>query len=545
MSPARGMRSVTDNDLENLSSKTGRGAAGVLFLASFVSKQVFLDPAAFLDKVGTRFRLPALRTAAARLSASSERTGEIHADQTSSGIAQEVIRLVDRGEYGTALDTFRSIPKPSRLQVWGTAQRAREALQVLYLEYPKDTAHSAVAKEHNPETQPHVHSLLTNSLPHTQSGYTVRSHSVFSALQRSGTRVTLTTRLGYPLSVGRFDFSESNLVGSLRYHRMPTADGLAGPRRKTHSATKQLVKQVQRSGATCLHTTTPFENALVVSRAASELGLPWIYEVRGVPERTWLSRFSPEEQGHLEQSEHYRRARFQETQAMLAADAVIALSEVSKAEIVERGVPADKIWVLPNAVEDDIFDKQWDKAEIRRELDLPDGPLVGTVTSLVDYEGIDTLLRALVESPADIRALIVGDGVELPKLKELAQQLGITDRVIFAGRQPSEDIWKWYAALDVFALPRKKTSVCELVTPIKPLIALALGIPVVGSTLPAIEEVTGGLLIGHEANDATGLSAALVRAFEGNVDRGALVEFARTRTWARNAELFRSLLGAL
>src|SRR5699024_6414371 len=108
----------------------------------------------------------------------------------------------------------------------------------------------------------------------------------------------------------------------------------------------------------------------------------------------------------------------------------------------------------------------------------PQGKIVGSVTSVVEYEGLDDLVRAAACGYEET-VLIVGDGVYLPVLKDLARKLGVADRVIFAGRQDNETIWKWYAAMDIFVVPRKDTLVCRTVTPIKPVMAQALGIPVI------------------------------------------------------------------
>lgn len=340
--------------------------------------------------------------------------------------------------------------------------------------------------------EPRVLFFLNNSFPHTHSGYTVRTQNLLTALQRNGVKIHTATRLGYPLVVGKFPRSQIETVGQLQYQRLiPSVypQTLQAREQETISRLLQIAKDFK---PTVLHTTTDYNNALAVSKVAQTLDIPWIYEVRGEPESTWLSRFPLDQRSSAEKSDFYRLAHAQETRAMKAASSLICLSDVSKNALVKRGVDPQKIVVLPNAVDDSLLNIKYDQQTIRQELGLPDSLLIGTITSVVGYEGLDDLLRATALLPR-ATCLIVGDGMARPDLERLAAELNLKNRVIFAGEQPSRSIWKWYAALDVFVLPRKDSKVTRVVTPIKPLIAQALGKPVVASDLPAIREVTGSV----------------------------------------------------
>lgn len=349
---------------------------------------------------------------------------------------------------------------------------------------------------HNSESsaqheEPRVLFYLNNSLPHTQSGYTERSHNILTALKKQGVTLHVVTRLGYPLLVGKVPRRSIELVDGIPYERLIPTVYPRTLQARDDKAVQQLVKVAKRFRPTILHTTTEYKNAIIVSRAAKILGIPWIYEVRGELESTWLSRFPEGEQQERQQSEFYLLAHAQETAAMKAASAVVSLSEVSKKAMVNRGIAERKIIVVPNAVDESLIGKKYNQEEIRKELGLPNTTIIGTVTSVVGYEGLDDLIRATALLP-DVTCLIVGDGTARPELEKLTRDLRLSDRVIFAGHQPRESIWKWYAALDVFVLPRKDTPVTRVVTPIKALIAQALGKPVVASDLPALVEITGG-----------------------------------------------------
>ncbi|OFO45726.1 hypothetical protein HMPREF3044_11605 [Corynebacterium sp. HMSC073D01] len=349
---------------------------------------------------------------------------------------------------------------------------------------------------HNSESsaqheEPRVLFYLNNSLPHTQSGYTERSHNILTALKKQGVTLHVVTRLGYPLLVGKVPRHAIEYVDGIPYERLIPTVYPRTLQARDDEAVQQLVKVAKWFRPTILHTTTEYKNAIIVSRAAKILGIPWVYEVRGELESTWLSRFPESEQQKRQQSEFYQLAHAQETAAMKAASAVVSLSEVSKKAMVIRGVAEGKIIVVPNAVDESLIGKKYDQEEIRKELGLPNTTTIGTVTSVVGYEGLDDLIRATALLP-DVTCLIVGDGAARPELEKLTRELQLTGRVIFAGRQPRESIWKWYAALDVFVLPRKDTPVTRVVAPIKAQIAQALGKPVVASDLPALVEITGG-----------------------------------------------------
>lgn len=225
---------------------------------------------------------------------------------------------------------------------------------------------------------------------------------------------------------------------------------------------------------------------------------------------------------------------------MQAASAVVALSEVSKQQLIGRGVAAEKISVVPNAVDEAEIGRSFDRKAIRRELGLDEhARIVGTVTAVVDYEGLDSLIAAVKHLPEDFIVLIVGDGAARPRLEQFAENLGVADRVVFAGRQPSEDIWRWYAALDVFAMPRKDTKVTRAVTPIKPLTAMALDIPVVASDLPALREVTGEraeyVIPGDPRSLAGGITDVSKEPHQGGP------QWVDQRTWRRNSQRYREL----
>ncbi len=210
-----------------------------------------------------------------------------------------------------------------------------------------------------------------------------------------------------------------------------------------------------------------------------------VYEVRGFLEETWRSR------GGEPDSDFYRWSRDAETACMVAADAVVTLAETMRQEIVSRGVDPARVHVVPNAVPASFLGPVPEQvvAAARDRLRLGRRDTVfGTVTTLNDYEGVDTLVEALVvlDDPA-VRLLVVGDGPARSALRRLAAPLG--DRVVFTGRVPHARVREHLAVMDVFCVPRRATPVTVLVPPLKPLEALAAGRPVLASDLPPLVEM--------------------------------------------------------
>jgi len=398
------------------------------------------------------------------------------------------------------------------------AKRASETLKQLIQpmtpgpEIPEKRNSSSVKQE------PRILFYLNNSLPHTHSGYTERTHKILLALQNQGVTIHATTRLGYPLLVGKLPHRKIEYVDGIPYERLIPVIYPRSLAAREDETVRQLLLVAHRFQPTALHTTTDYKNALIVSRVSRILGIPWFYEVRGELESTWLSRFPKAQQSENAKSDYYILAQRQELQAMQAASTVVSLSEVSKKSMIERGIRENKIVVVPNAINVNSVPKTYDKRAIRDELRLPDTTIIGSVTSVVGYEGLDDLVRATAMLP-QVTCLIVGDGEARPRLEKLVRTLSLEKRVIFAGRQPNESIWKWYASLDIFILPRKDTKVTRIVTPIKALIAQALGIPIVASDLPAIREVTGNMETYVPPNNPSEIAAACLRTRSGSKQR--------------------------
>ncbi|MDQ0677296.1 glycosyltransferase involved in cell wall biosynthesis [Arthrobacter pascens] len=384
--------------------------------------------------------------------------------------------------------------------------------------------------------------LLTNSLPHTQSGYARRSQSILMAQQDAGWETLAVTRLGYPVLVGKLGANLQDRVDGVRYQRLLPARLAATPAGRLQQQAEETLRLALEFRPSVIHTTTHYVNGLVARAVAEALGIPWVYEVRGQLADTWASTRGPE----AKESQRYKLFQERESEVMRSADLVVTLGETMKGNILATGVQEGKIIVAPNAVGGDYLREPLGVREARQQLGLEqDAQIIGTVSSLVPYEGLDDLVAAfalLAPSNPKLRLLIVGSGVSLPSLQDQARRTGFGDRVIFTGLVPSDQARAYHQALDIFVVPRKNLDVTRSVTPLKPVEALASGRPVVASALPALAEIVDdgstGLLVPPEDPAALAQSLASLLAdapLRDAMGQSGRQRVLRTRTWDANA----------
>ncbi|MCI7512987.1 MULTISPECIES: glycosyltransferase family 4 protein [Schaalia] len=426
---------------------------------------------------------------------------------------------------------------------------------------------TAPAEERPGDRPMRILHALTNSLPWTNSGYAIRSHGVLTAQRRAGLEVEAATRLAYPVTIGRPWASDEDRIDGIVYRRLLPLrlPALEDDRLALHA--RLLADKAEAFGPDIIHTTTNFHNALVARAVARSLGIPWVYEFRGELEKSWVARRPHEEEARALASQRYRLMRARETELAITADAVVALSRHQADSLVRRGIAAEKILIAPNAVDDALLAEQRDPPAARTRLGLPPGKrLIGTVSAIVDYEGLDVLVDAvagLKASGLDLMCAIIGDGVSRESLIQRALALGLvvarsteeisssTD-ILLPGRVAPQTALDWYRALDVMTIPRRDTPVTRAVTPIKGLQAMALGIPQVVSDLPALVEIAAseGQGLAVPAQDGRALADAIAQVLDDEALAKDLSSAARTaashRTWralgCMYAELYTSLV---
>jgi glycosyltransferase involved in cell wall biosynthesis len=367
------------------------------------------------------------------------------------------------------------------------------------------------------------------------------------------------TPCGYPVTQGRIDGRRLVELDGVPYHRLlpwrmpggPSTGPASGHSARGLELAADLTRRL-RPGV--LHAASNYANARLALALRERYGLPVVYEVRGFWEDTWLSRYP--DAAERASSELYQRNRDLETRCMLAADLVVTLGEAMREEIVARGVPGKKILIVPNGVSAEFLRPLPDATSLREELGIkPDEPVVGVVTSLVPHEGIGTLLEAaaiLRARGVPARALIVGDGPERAALQRQAARAGLAEAAVFTGRVPASKVRQFHALLDIFAVPRTPDRVCQLVTPLKPIEAMASGLCVVTSEVKALTEIVKHEVTGMQTvpQDPVSLADCLERLIYSPDIRRKLGDnarewVARDRTWAHNAARYRDAYARL
>lgn len=399
------------------------------------------------------------------------------------------------------------------------------------------------------EVRPTVLYLLHNSLPYNSGGYATRTHGLLKAINERGQfSVIGVTRPGYP-SDHKAHISKPlpakipvfDEIDDVRYERCEQSWRRSSATLAEYvDAFALRVEALARQHKCCLiHAASNFPNGLAAALASRRLGIPAIYEVRGLWELTRLSR-----DPLWQQSEHFAFTANMESQACEAADAVITLTGGLKDLLAQRGTSAEKISILPNAVNPGLFVPAERDRELAHSLGVkPDDVVIGYLGSIVAYEGLDDLLRALQllrkQGRNNVKLLLVGDGSALPDLQALVSELGLQDITIVTGRVPHEAVAGYYSLVDIAAFPRKPLAVCETVSPIKPLEAMCMAKAIVVSSVKALAEMVGHERTGlvFQSGDVDDLARSLATLLDDDSKREDLGAAARTwateqRSWA-------------
>lgn len=394
-----------------------------------------------------------------------------------------------------------------------------------------------------------VTTLWVNALPETQSGYTLRSRSVALGLQQAGLRVQAVTVAGFPQASRKLDRPERRFLGDLDVWRIGGTGTDLSPDELGAATATGLARVIDESGSGVLISTTPYLTAATALAVARSRKRKMIYEVRGFLEETWVSRAGV----GAETSELYQRWRDAETRTMRNADAVVTLSDGMRDEIVARGVPADRVFVIPNGVDVSNFTPQAPDSALRAQLGIPAGvPVLGYIGSLVQYEGIPDLVRAaalLRDQGVNFRLLIVGSGADAGRISAAIQETNLGSLVVMPGRVPHAEVRRYHSLIDLFVVPRTADRVCQLVTPLKPYEAMAMGRCVVASDVAAIRQVvregeTGRLATPENPVDLARVLHELIEAPEQRLALGerARVWVHRERNWEAIGDAYASVI---
>lgn len=315
--------------------------------------------------------------------------------------------------------------------------------------------------------------VLDHSLP-LHSGYTFRTRAIMKAQETAGLEVRGITSQKHNLEA-EWDSAQEQFDG-LTFHRtagVPSGPVMVSEFREMAAMSASIQALAKEWRPDVIHAHSPALNGGGALRASRALGIPFVYEIRAF----WEDASVGNRTG-TEGSAKYRLTRSLETQIASRADALFTICQGLRDDLIERGIAPGKIGVMPNGVDLTLFGEPPARDDaLASELSLePDTPVIGYIGSFYDYEGVDDLIAAmptLRQSHPGARLLLVGAGELEAEWRAAAARLPDPSAVIFTGRVPHSEVERYYSLIDVLTYPRKHSRLTDLVTPLKPLEAMA------------------------------------------------------------------------
>jgi len=393
--------------------------------------------------------------------------------------------------------------------------------------------------------------ILDHSIP-LHSGYTFRTRNILNQQRARGWKT-------FHVTSPKQGVVESLMeeVDGLTFYRTPPVSGglsalpIINQYRIISALQKRLHEVVEEVKPDVLHAHSPSLNGLAALKVAKQFNLPLVYEVRAFWEDAAVDHGTSSEWGL-----RYRLSRASETYLLKRASAVTTICEGLRNEMIERGIESKKITVIPNAVDIEKFTEGSEAdADLKRQLGFDGCKVLGFLGSFYAYEGLSLLISALPTMLAEddsIRLLLVGGGPQDENLKQQVADLQLQDKVVFTGRVPHEQVQTYYDLVDVLVYPRLPMRLTELVTPLKPLEAMAQGKIVVASDVGGHKELIrdreNGYLFesGNEASLASSVLEVLSQQSEwGSVRINGRQYVENERNWATSVANYQPVYSSL
>ena len=393
--------------------------------------------------------------------------------------------------------------------------------------------------------------VFDHTLP-LHSGYTFRSAAILHNQRKLGWD---TCHLSSPKQLNCATLEDD--ADGLHFYRTPKPTGLltrlpgGEPFAEMRATEKRLLGLARDLQPDVIHAHSPVLNAVPAIRVGRALGIPVVYEIRAFWEDAAVDHGSTRE-GSL----RYRLTRSLETWAVKHADAVTVICEGLRNDLIGRGIAADKITVIPNAVDIDKFSVGGaPDAALKMKLGLGTSRVLGFIGSFYAYEGLDLLIAALpaiLKQIPDVKVLLVGGGPQDAALRQQVMALDLKERVVFTGRVPHDEVNRYYDLIDVLVYARHPMRLTELVTPLKPLEAMAQGRLMVASDVGGHKELiqdgkTGVLFRAGYGGDLASKVVALLKYEQGwdAMKRNGRQFVENERNWVASVARYQSVYGGL
>lgn len=391
--------------------------------------------------------------------------------------------------------------------------------------------------------------VLDHSLP-MHSGYTFRTRAILKAQEAMGLEVRGVTGQRHTAAAS----ADREVVDGLTFHRTGGEAGslpLVREWAEVSALAESIVSLAREWRPDVLHAHSPALCGLAAIKAGRKLGIPVVYEIRAFWEDAAVGNGTGREG-----SAKYWLTRVLENDVVSGADRVVTICEGLRGDLIARGFAPEKLSIMPNGVDLDLFGEPLPRdAALASELGLGEGPVIGFLGSFYPYEGLDDLIAAMpaiVAHVPDARLLMVGGGPAEADLRAQAQASPVADAIRFVGRVPHHEVDRYYSLVDVVCYPRKAMRLTDLVTPLKPLEAMAQGKLVsasdVGGHRELVEHGRTGTLF--PPDDPAGLAAALVELLTSSASWAAQRDVARAfvqerHDWAHNVRRYLPVYQAL
>lgn len=392
----------------------------------------------------------------------------------------------------------------------------------------------------------HILHIFDHSIP-LHSGYAFRSQAILEAQRELGWQTShLTSSKHYPPSAQEEDVDGLHFYRTLPVwsllDRVPVINQYA----VIEYLARRLASVCEKERPDILHAHSPCLMGLAALRVGRRTGLPVVYEMRASWEDA-AAHHGTTREGSL----RYILSRNLETYVLRRADAVTTICQGLREDIVTRGLDADNVEVIPNAVDVEMFAERDPDEELARTLGIDGKKVLGFAGSFYAYEGLSLLLAAMLKIRAvfpDICLLLIGGGPEEARLKAMSIDLGLDDIVIFTGRVPHEEVGSYYALVDIFVYPRVLSRLTETVTPLKPLEAMAQRCLVVASDVGGHRELIRdgktGVLFTADSPDS--LSQVTLKLLNNSGSWSTMKDAGRRfveeeRTWATSVARYKAV----
>ncbi len=390
--------------------------------------------------------------------------------------------------------------------------------------------------------------VLDHSLP-VHSGYTFRSQNLFRAQRAMGHEPVIVTSPKHEESWSE-NWALKEKINDFIYYRSGSVRRFPGlfayQAWLMHVLSRRILEVAQMEKPAIIHAHSPVLNAIPALWVARKLGLPIVYEIRAFWEDAAVDHGT-----YAEGSWKYRLTRLIETMVCTKVDHVTILCNGLKEDLVARYIPAEKITPVFNGVDIDDFQPCSADSECLAEWQLEGKKVIGFIGSFYRYEGLDLLIKAfarIAEAHADAVLLLVGGGEMENELMALVAALKLGRKVIMPGRIPHERVPGVYAMIDVLAYPRYSMRLTELVTPLKPLEAMAMSKALLASDVGGHRELIHngktGLLF--KAGDVDNLTEQLDRLLTEQKLRENLEQQGRewvkeNHTWEKTTAVYQEI----